>query len=51
MNTMDKIKEYNGIVIECGPGNVLTGIARSNGIKNAISSSSPTFKSDLKNLL
>ena len=51
MNTMDKIKEYNGIVIECGPGNVLTGIARSNGIKNVISSSSPTFKSDLKNLL
>ena len=51
MNTMDKIKESNGIVIECGPGNVLTGIARSNGIKNVISSSSPTFKSDLENLL
>ena len=37
---MKKISSYSGIVIECGPGKILTTIAKSNGINNVISSSS-----------
>ncbi len=48
---MKKISSYSGIVIECGPGKILTNIAKSNGINNVISSSSVNFDDELKNFL
>ena len=48
---MKKISSYSGIVIECGPGKILTTIAKSNGINNVISSSSVNFDDELKNFL
>jgi hypothetical protein len=48
---MNKIKELNLIVIECGPGKVLQGIGRSNGISDILISSDENFKSHLKELI
>jgi [acyl-carrier-protein] S-malonyltransferase len=33
VDTMNHIKNYDGIVIECGPGRVLTGLAKTNGFR------------------
>ena len=49
--TMEHIKTFDGIVIECGPGNVLSGLAKTNGLDNILSMSSETFEDDLKELL
>ena len=49
--TMEYIKTFNGIVIECGPGKVLSGLAKTNGLDNVLSMSSETFEDDLKKLL
>ena len=49
--TMNYINSFDGIVIECGPGKVLTGLAKSNGIKNIFTSSSENFYDDLKSAL
>ena len=49
--TMEYIKTFNGIVIECGPGKVLSGLAKTNGLDNILSMSSETFEEDLKGLL
>ena len=49
--TMEYIKTFNGIVIECGPGKVLSGLAKTNGLDNILSMSSETFEDDLKKLL
>ena len=49
--TMEYIKTFNGIVIECGPGKVLSGLAKTNGLDNILSMSSETFEDDLKELL
>ena len=46
--TMEYIKTFNGIVIECGPGKVLSGLAKTNGLDNILSMSSETFEDDLK---
>ena len=43
INTMKQIKKYDGIVIECGPNKVLSGLAKANGIKNVYSTSSEDF--------
>ncbi|GIS04951.1 MAG: hypothetical protein CM15mP108_0550 [Gammaproteobacteria bacterium] len=40
---MNYINSLNGIIIECGPGKVLSGLAKSNGIKNIFTSSSENF--------
>jgi hypothetical protein len=48
---MKHIKNYDGIVIECGPGKVLTGLAKTNGLNNILSMVSPTFKNDLQELI
>ena len=48
---MNKIKELNLIVIECGPGKILQGIGRSNGISDILISSDENFKSHLKELI
>jgi len=49
--TMKYIKTFDGIVIECGPGKVLSGLAKTNGLDNILSMSSDTFEEDLKGLL
>ena len=49
--TMEYIKTFNGIVIECGPGKILSGLAKTNGLDNILSMSSETFEDDLKELL
>jgi [acyl-carrier-protein] S-malonyltransferase len=51
VDTMRHIKNYDGIVIECGPGKVLTGLAKTNGLNNILSMTSSTFKNDLQQLL
>ena len=48
---MKFIKTFDGIVIECGPGKVLSGLAKTNGLDNILSMSSKTFEDDLKGLL
>ena len=49
--TMEHIKSFDGVVIECGPGKVLSGLAKTNGLDNILSMSSETFEDDLKELL
>ena len=49
--TMEYIKTFDGIVIECGPGKVLSGLAKTNGLDNILSMSSESFEDDLKELL
>ena len=49
--TMEHIKTFDGVVIECGPGKVLSGLAKTNGLDNILSMSSKTFEDDLKELL
>ena len=39
------------LFVECGPGKVLTGLAKSNGIKNIYTSSSENFFNDIKSAL
>jgi len=50
-NTMKFISKYNGIIIECGPNKVLSGIAKSNNINNVYYTSSETFMEDIKSIL
>ena len=50
-NIMNYINKFNGIVIECGPNKILTGIAKSNGIKNIFSTSSENFIDEIKEVL
>ena len=49
--TMNYIQSFDGIVVECGPGKVLTGLAKSNGVKNIYTSSSENFFDDIKSAL
>ena len=51
IKTMQLIKSFDGVVIECGPGKVLSGLAKANGLDNVLSMSSETFEDDLKGLL
>ena len=48
INTMKQIKKYDGIVIECGPNKVLSGLAKANGIENVYSTSSEDFFDKIK---
>ena len=50
IDTMNQIKEFNGIVIECGPGKVLSGLAKANGLDNVLSTSSNNFKEEFNEL-
>jgi [acyl-carrier-protein] S-malonyltransferase len=45
----DLIKESNCIAIECGPGKVLSGLMKANGIKTYFSTSDPQFYEKIKN--
>ena len=49
--TMNYIQSFDGIVVECGPGKVLTGLAKSNGVKNIYTASSENFFDDIKSAL
>ena len=48
--TMEEIKSYNGIVVECGPGKVLSGLAKNNGLTDIYSMSSSQFEEDFNNI-
>ena len=50
IDTMNLIKKFNGIVIECGPGKVLSGLAKANGLDNILSTSSNNFKEEFNEL-
>ena len=50
IDTMNLIKEFNGIVIECGPGKVLSGLAKANDLDNILSTSSNNFKEEFYEL-
>jgi len=51
IDTMNQIKQHQGIIIECGPGKVLSGLAKANGCENILTMSSPSFEDDLRNIL
>lgn len=51
IDTMNQINQHQGIIIECGPGKVLSGLAKANGCENILTMSSPTFEDDLRNML
>ena len=50
LKTMDKINMLDGIVVECGPGRVLSGLAKTNGLSNILTMSSDNFKEDFDNI-
>ena len=49
--TMQYIQKFNGIVIECGPSKVLSGLAKANGMNNVFASSSDSFFDDIRTVL
>ena len=51
VDIIDKIKNLDTLVIECGPGKVLQGIGRSNNLSDILISSDNNFKDNLKGLL
>ena len=52
IKTMNYLKKFNGIIIECGPGKVLSGLAKANNITKYIySSSSSNFSEDIKEVI
>ena len=51
IDTMKQINQHQGIIIECGPGKVLSGLAKANGCENILTMSSPSFEDDLRNML
>ena len=51
VDTMKRVDTNNGILIECGPGKVLSGLAKQNGIENILTMSSQNFEEDLRNML
>ncbi len=52
VDTMNYIKKFNGIIIECGPGKVLSGLAKGNNINdNVYSASSVNFLDEFKKII
>ena len=51
VDTMKRVDSNNSILIECGPGKVLSGLAKQNGIENILTMSSQNFEEDLRNML
>ena len=47
---MKHIKDFDGIIIECGPGRVLSSLAKANGLDNILSMSSENFEEEFYNL-
>ena len=50
LKTMEKINILDGIVVECGPGRVLSGLAKTNGLSNILTMSSDNFKDNFNNI-
>jgi len=49
VDTMNYIKKFNGVIIECGPGKVLSGLAKGNNINdNVYSTSSNNFIEEIE---
>ena len=48
---MTHVKTKNGIFIECGPKNILSGLAKANDIENIYTTSSNTFISEMGKIL
>ena len=48
---MTHVKTKNGIFIECGPKNILSGLAKANDIENIYTTSSNTFMSEVGKIL
>ncbi len=51
VKTMKYLHNKNGIVIECGPGKVLSGLAKANGLDNILSMSSENFEENFRKLI
>ncbi|MDA9123923.1 ACP S-malonyltransferase [Gammaproteobacteria bacterium] len=50
LKTMEKINMLDGIVVECGPGRVLSGLAKTNGLSNILTMSSDNFKDNFNTI-
>ena len=50
LKTMENINMLDGIVVECGPGRVLSGLAKTNGLSNILTMSSDNFKDNFNNI-
>ena len=50
LKSMEKINMLDGIVVECGPGRVLSGLAKTNGLSNILTMSSDNFKDNFNNI-
>ena len=48
---MTHVKTKNGIFIECGPKNILSGLAKANDVDNIYTTSSSTFISEMGKIL
>ena len=48
---MEYINKHNGIIIECGPNNVLSGLARSNGSGEVYSTFSENFIDEIMSVI
>tara|TARA_B100001250_G_C19808500_1_gene794594 strand:- start:2006 stop:2920 length:915 start_codon:yes stop_codon:yes gene_type:complete len=51
VNTMEYIKNYDSVFIECGPKNVLCSLAKANTIDNIYSTSSKDFINEIEHIL
>ena len=52
VDAMNYIKKFNGIIIECGPGKVLSGLAKGNNINNNVyTTSSINFFEEIKKII
>ena len=51
IKTMIKIKDENNLMIECGPGKVLSGLAKSNSLDVFLSTSGHNFNEKLEEFL
>ena len=52
VDAMNYIKKFNGIIIECGPGKVLSGLAKGNNINNDVyTTSSINFFEEIKKII
>ena len=50
LKTMEKINMLDGIVVECGPGRVLSGLAKTNGLSNILTMSSDNFQQEFNSV-
>ena len=50
LKTMEKINMLDGIVVECGPGRVLSGLAKTNGLSNILTMSSDNFQQEFNSI-